>query len=205
MPGIRALVIVMSLAVAATATNIPDPAISFYEIDSAAVGASIFVVPDGSGVPLTEAFQPGGTEVDATITATLLDYYGNPIVGYPHEDVWLMTADDGLVACPGGTNPDGPSDVNGQVFWQAPLRAGGMSDVEAVHVYVAGTPLYGAPLELRFNSADINGDLAVDLTDIVLFAQVLSGYDYVVDFNYDGTVNLSDIARFVPVLGAVCD
>jgi hypothetical protein len=45
----------------------------------------------------------------------------------------------------------------------------------------------------------------VNLTDIVLFTQMIDAYDACGDFNNDGVINLSDIARFVPRIGAFCD
>jgi hypothetical protein len=195
----------VALGASALATEIPDPANSWYVIEGAAIGASIYVVPDGSGRPLTEAYAEGGNVVDATITVYLLDIWGDPVPDYPAEDIWIATVDGGLVACPGGATADAPTDAFGETHFQDPLEAGGWSATEAVQVFVAGLPLVGAPLELRLNSADIDGDLEVDLTDIVLFAQTLGDYDYAVDYNYDGAVDLADIVRLVPAIGADCD
>ncbi|MBD3222248.1 hypothetical protein GF314_13505 [bacterium] len=203
MTRMTAILTLLAAAGMASAADIPEPDLCTVEIDALAIGASIFVVPDGSGTPLTAASAPGGVEVDATITVTLVNPAGELIVGYPAEDLWLETADGGLVACPDGTTADAPTDENGQTVWQQPLHAGGWSDAESLLALVAGVPIH-PELPLRVNSPDVNGDLEVNLSDIVPLAQALGGYAYEVDFNHDGAINLSDIARFVPAIGAAC-
>ena len=60
-------------------------------------------------------------------------------------------------------------------------------------------------LSSYFNSPDINGDLAVNLSDVVLFSQDRYGdYNYRSDFNFDGVVNLSDQIILVGALGVGC-
>ena len=197
-------IMVVSLASLAWA-GVPDLTLSTASIDPAANGASVYVIPNGQGVGFDEAFL-GGNQVDATITLTLVDSDTNPIFGYPFEDLWLGTTADGLVACPGGTTADGSTDELGQTEWQNPLRAGGSSAGEATLVYVAGTALAGGGIDLTYNSADLNGDLQVNLSDVVPFTQDLTGgtNPYRSDFNNDGVVNLSDIVRFTPAVGAIC-
>ena len=61
------------------------------------------------------------------------------------------------------------------------------------------------PVNVRFNSPDINGDLVVNLSDIVYFTQDFYGaYNYRSDFNWDGVINLSDIALMAQGIGAAC-
>lgn len=203
MTRIIAILALLAVTSAADSPDHPDPDLSTVEIGALASGASIFVVPDGSGVPLTAASGAGGVEVDATITLTLVSAMGELIFAYPAEDLWLETADGGLVACLDGATADAPTDEYGQTVWQEPLHAGGWSDAENLLAMVAGVPIY-PELPLRVNSPDVNGDLEVNLSDIVSLAQALGGYAYEVDFNYDGAINLSDITRFVPAVGAVC-
>ena len=169
-----------------------------------ATECSVFVLPDGQGTPFTAAFTAGYEVIDATITILLTDYNLVPIVGYPAEDLWLETANDGMVACASGTIADGPTDASGEAIWaQSPL-AGGNSGGETMHGVVSGWRL-AAPLPITVNSADLNGDLVVDLTDIVMFASALFGsYNYAADFNFDGVVNLVDIVHFVPSIGTNC-
>jgi hypothetical protein len=199
------LAAVLALGAGLAQADIIDWTLSTQQIMPEAVDASIYVTPGQTGVPLTAAFAPGGSVVDATITATLVDPMGDLVEGYPREDMWLESADGGLAACLGGTWPDADSDVNGDVFWTQPLAAGGHTTGAGIHVYVGGAPLVGPGLPLTVNSADIDGDLQVNLTDVALFTQALGTGTYAADFTNDGIVNLSDIALFVPGLGTSCD
>ena len=165
---------------------------------------SLFVRPDGQGTPLTAAFVPYSDPIDATITLLLTDYNLDPIVGFPAEDMWLETADDGMAACIAGTIADGPTGADGETTWTGSPLAGGNSGGETMHGVVSGWRL-AAPLPITVNSSDINGDLLVNLTDIAMFAQTLFGsYNYAADFNFDGVVNLVDIVRFIPSIGTSC-
>jgi len=56
-----------------------------------------------------------------------------------------------------------------------------------------------------FNSPDLNGDLVVNLSDIILFARIYWGeYSYAADFYWDGQVNLSDLAMMIGTRGRTC-
>lgn len=163
------------------------------------------VVPDGSGGTLDQAFLPWGALADATLTVTLWDYDNNPIANFPREDIWLVSSDGGLVSCPGGTVADADTDAAGTTRWLAPPRAGGHSQALTV-VLVNGGPIeLTSGVALSYNSPDINGDLAVNLTDVQLFtADFFLGYDFRSDFHRDGTVNLSDLSVMARALGAAC-
>jgi len=202
----RFLLGIMVVCLASLAwAGVPDLTLSTASIDPAANGASVYVIPNGQGVGFNEAFL-GGSQVDATITLTLVDSDSNPIFGYPFEDLWLGTSGGGLVACPGGSAADGSTDEIGQTEWQDSLRAGGNSAGETTLVYVAGTALAGGGIDLTFNSADNTGDLQVNLGDIINFIQDLNSgtSPYRSDFNNDGSVGLSDIIRFTPAIGSIC-
>jgi hypothetical protein len=166
---------------------------------------SLFVVPDGSGAAFTEAMAEWGYEVDATVNLQLFDWGGNPIEAYPAEDMWLEASDGGLIYCAGGTCADGPTDAEGIAQWVSPLHAGGHSQ-ELCQVLVNGSALWSqAGLPLHFNSADINGDLRVDLTDVSLFAMDFFGmYAYRSDFYHDGQLNIADLAKLAQAMGASC-
>ena len=77
-------------------------------------------------------------------------------------------------------------------------------------VMINGDALTTNPgLPLKFNSPDINGDLVVNLSDIVAFTQLLGGNFgdnplFAGDFNNDGTINLSDVVRMTGGIGAAC-
>ena len=189
----------------AALANIPDLDNSFAEMGAAAAGASVLVVPDGSGARFDEARAPGGEVVDATITLTLLDWYGSPIQGFPPEDIWLETTAGGLVPCTYGITPDAPTDVNGQTIWLEPAPAGDCSVGESTVVVVAGSPLLSPPLDLFFVSPDLSGDLEINLADIAMFAQAIFEYQPCADFNHDWVVNLVDVVMFTQALGAICE
>lgn len=164
---------------------------------------SLFVVPDGSGMPLTAAMAGYGGIVDATIHLELVDYGGYPITNYPAEDMWLESDDDGLIFCPLGTMADGPTDASGQTTWSGALRGGG-SSAAVCHVVVNGLVMFN-DLPLHFNSADLNGDLVVNLTDVGEFAiDFFGGYRYRSDFHYDGILNLRDVALMAAAMQAAC-
>jgi hypothetical protein len=62
------------------------------------------------------------------------------------------------------------------------------------------------PVPLRFNSADINADGVINLSDVAIFAgDYFGAYHYRSDFWWDGNLNLSDIAKMVPAFGINCE
>jgi len=101
---------------------------------------SLMVVPDGSGNPFTEAHDEQGNIVDATITLYLRDGWGTAIVNFPHEDMWLESADGGVVSCVWGMIADQNTDINGMTMWANPPIAGGHSQGPVI-VFVNGSPL----------------------------------------------------------------
>ncbi|MEZ4388206.1 MAG: hypothetical protein R3D98_11645 [Candidatus Krumholzibacteriia bacterium] len=194
----------------ATALGIPgdgwedlDWMFGLAELEAGAAGATLFCLPDGGGRSFTAAHAPGGLLVDATVALSLADYSGNPIVGYPAEDLWLITSAGGLAACPLGTSADGPTGSDGRTRWTQPLRAGGHSLGETLHVVVSGYVM-ARDLDLEFRSADLNGDLAVDLSDVAAMTVGLAAGAATCDLNNDYQVNLADVVAFVSGLGAAC-
>ncbi|MBD3222782.1 hypothetical protein GF314_16245 [bacterium] len=173
------------------------------EVDPAAEPSCVFARPDGGGLPLTHAYAPGGAIVDATLTLSLVTSDGDPLVGLPAEDVWLMSTGSGLAPCGWGCLPDGPSDENGQMVWREPLLAGGHTVGESLVIALAGTPMQ-REFDITVKTPDQDGDRLVNLTDITIFAQALGSYVESCDFNDDGTVNLSDLARFTGGIGRTC-
>lgn len=166
--------------------------------------ASLFVRPDGQGKAFDEAYAWGGIAVDATITLELIGFSGDPIENFPWEDIWIASGDDGLIICNLGACPEDNTDANGHTSWTMPLRGGGHSE-ENCWVLVNGAAIGGPGIPLHFNSADISGDLIVNLTDIALFAEDFFGdYDYRCDFYYDGELNLSDLSLLAQSILASC-
>jgi hypothetical protein len=164
---------------------------------------SLLSTPDGSGDPLTNAYTLGGGRMDATVTLTLVDDASTPIFNYPFEDLWLETNAPEIALCPGGSLADANTDVNGQTTFTGSLQAGGWG--EGLKVIVDGDPLSQNPLNIKCNSPDMNLDLVVNLTDIVLFAQAyFGGYDYPADYYWDEVINLSDIVLLAQGSGDAC-
>ncbi len=112
---------------------------------------------------------------------------------------------------PAGAFPaDVDTDADGWTEWARPLRGGGWSEGPAL-IYVEGFPAqydnwYSVEsLPVRLLSPDIDGDLKVNLTDLVYFASDYFGaYTYRSDLSWDGCYSLSDIVRLVPAIGATC-
>jgi hypothetical protein len=167
---------------------------------------SLFNLPNGGGSSFAEAQDAGngGAVEDATITATIVDGNFDPIAGFPAEDLWLASVDGGMVPCVGGTSADADTDANGVTTWANPLNAGGSSEA-LCEIMVSGDALTSASLALRFNSADLNSDGTVGLTDVGLFSTIFYGaYDFSADFFADGSMGLSDVGRLALGLGGSC-
>jgi hypothetical protein len=194
------------LLVASASANIPDLALSTAQIPDGPVPRYLMVAPDGSGPAMTEATVDGGATVDATITLTLVDGNGDPVYLFPGEDLWLEDMAGELAYCYGGMNADASADENGQTTFSGPFNCGYQNAPgNELQVFVAGSPLIGPSLPVHFNSPDLNGDLVVNLTDIVLFAMMLAGnYDWAGDLNHDQTINLVDIVLMSYAVGAGC-
>lgn len=186
--------------------GIPSPEHSLVSCSLAeGQSATLLVVPDGSGPSFTAARDPGGAAVDATIRLVLKDYEGNLIPAFAVEDMWIESLDEGLVCCAGGGRADHNTDANGSTTWTAPLRAGGRSQ-SVCRVFMNGLPVTGGiePM-VHFNSPDLDGDLAVTLTDIGLFADVYFGdYSFAGDLYFDGAVDLGDVGVLAGAVGADC-
>jgi len=193
-------------SVQAQCTGLPDLGLSI--VTQTYPGqATLLVIPDGSGPPLTAARTAAGTTVDATIHLTLIAYCEgeDPVVGFPMEDMWLESVGGGLVICMGGTTADAATDQNGHTQWSQAMEAGGWDEGPS-RVSVNGSPLSGTQdLTLDFNSPDINGDLAVNLSDVALFSQDFwGGFSFRADLWRDGSLNLSDVGALANSVGATC-
>lgn len=166
---------------------------------------SCMILPDGSGDTLDQARLPDGTLASAVITLQLLDSVGVPYADYCRADMALDAISGGLAFCADGNLADSNTDANGVARFHGPLAGGGHSP-GLLQVLVKATALTSAAgFRIRINSPDIDGDLQVDLTDVVLFTGDFFGpYEYRSDFHRDGVINLSDVARMATSLGAGC-
>jgi hypothetical protein len=207
--GLAVCALVIGSAVFAVA-GVPDLQTSTAVRTDASVNTiSVYSLPNGGGRTFAAGFLPGGGAGNATITLTLLDGLGVPIQAFPFEDMWIESAgtgtQNGLVSCGGNAVADFNTDVNGVTSWNAAMFAGGQSTTVCL-VTINGDPLTSnAGLAISFNSADINGDGVVNLSDGGFFTQDLFGaYNYRADFNYDGNINVSDAGFMSNGLGAAC-
>jgi len=190
-------------------TTIPDVRIQFEQPTDQPV--SLFCTPAGGGQALSAARLQDGTVVDATITITLLVNTGSgyePVAQFPYEDIWIQSSSGGLIGCQ-SVNPDANTDAQGRTSWASPLLVGGQLDPAAgdqLYVMVNGDRMDGDVTNfLRINSADINGDGFVNLTDAAQFVEDLYGeYAYRSDFRWDGAVDLSDAGYIAAAYGQNC-
>jgi hypothetical protein len=197
------LVSAMALAASVASADIPDLDLSHASIAPAADGSVLYNRINGAGYAFTQAHKlPGGIVVDATITLTLVNYLNNPLPNHAAEDFWLDTSASGINYPAGGTIADAATNAAGQTVWQQPLAAGGCTVTETVVVLVEGQPLNQAGINLKFVSADNNGDLVVNLADLSTFASGYTGaYNACADVFYDGVINLSDLSLFSQAYG----
>jgi hypothetical protein len=168
---------------------------------------SVFTVPDGSGQPLSSARLLGGTVVDATIRLRLETEEGEPIVGFPAEEIWLETTEGGLVTCLHGAIADAPTDDDGWTSFSHAVFGGGASDpaLGEVTAVAVNCVHYHPGRTILFNSPDLSGDLVVNLADAVLFAGALYGeYRYAADLYWDGQIDLVDLTLMSSGYGARC-
>ena len=202
--GLLVCSFVLSIATVAWA-GVPSLSLSSAVDNAPAVQTLMYSVPDASGTPFTAAYASGAVETNDTVTLTLVDANGDAIFAYPFEDLWIDAESGTFLFCPGGTVADQSTDVNGQTTWTGSMFAGG--EGAGLVVMVNGDPLTQGALDFLFNSADINADLAVNLSDAVAFTQTFaggSGYSAAMDFNNDGTMNLSDVVAMAQAIGAAC-
>lgn len=201
----RILIIIASICLVATAAaTIPD-----IDLCDASMPNSghLWVKPGEGGPPLTQIYSGWtGDLVDGTITVTVVNSAGDPLVSYPGEDIWLASSGDVFAFCYGTTSADQSTDAMGQTTITGPMRAGGQIPAhEEARVMIAGLTAANMVVPLTINSPDVNGDLVVDLSDITRMALAFANYDWRLDFNNDGTMNLYDIAIFTAAIGGGCD
>jgi hypothetical protein len=172
---------------------------------------SLFILPDAAGSPLVYAQAYGGAATDARLTVRVVGADGAPIPYFPLGDLWLDSDATTQHPCvPWGFVGDDNSNSNGEVTFANPLAGGGWSE-GPVWLYIYGVKAFDLqsvevpPVAIRFNSADINADGIVGLTDVPLFASDFYGlYAYRSDFHWDGALNLSDLTRLATSLGSSC-
>jgi hypothetical protein len=187
-------VVLVFFGVTQASATIPDLTPSH----ATAASGRVEIEPDGSGPSLSER--------GLTISVTLLVAPNTPVAGYPWQDiyVWNLPGESSFNMCQGGAFASANTDAQGKTTIEGPFAAGGCSNV-GLQVYIAGVPLdplVSPPLDITVVSADLNGDLTVDLDDLVRvpggFANLFlnGGYDWEVDLNTDDVENILDVVRF---------
>jgi len=181
--------------------NAPDVllcTVSYYAQEQ----VSLYSLPNGMGQSLADAFTASGYTVDASLTARLYDAYYDPVVCYPAEDAWLTAVNSALAIIPDGMNiADGPANIAGEMFFSGPMFAGGHCQGLLVELTAGGTIPQQIPYWM--NSADINADGIVNLTDVVMFSiDFFSAYNYRSDFHFDYSLDLSDIVYLAQAMNA---
>jgi len=203
--GLFACALIVGIASFATA-GIPDLFESTADAASGNTVVSVFNLPNGQGAAFTEALDGTGM-VDATINLILLDGNTDPVANFSREDLWLESADGGMIPCMQGSIARFNTNVDGETEWSLPLGAGGYSE-DLCQVVVNGDALTSsAGMPIHFNSADLTGDGAVSLADVAVFSgDFYSGdHPYRSDFTYDGVVTLADVGKLAGGLGATCN
>jgi len=182
---------------------------------------SLHALPNGLGDPLSAAQLWSGvagelpTIVDATIGVQIVDGFGDPVVGFPAEKITVRSQNGDWASCPGSPlTADGPTDTSGTTTISGVLFAGGHSGPGDLLQVSVDDPLLKstsypdglAGLEYSVNSADMAGNLNVDLNDVTDFAVVYFGevYDYAADYAWDGVINLLDVAQIGVGFGGQC-
>jgi hypothetical protein len=197
-------VLALVLGASSAWAGIPDPTNS-YATTMAQQDVSVLVSPSGIGSQLSACFAyQQGPVADATIELWVRDAVGDPIYLFPSSDMWLETASKGMVLCPGGSTADQSTDINGYTTFSHAIFAGCCGS--GIVVTVNGQALSQAPFSnIYVNSPDMNCNLVVNLSDVVVWATVFFGtYDYCADFYWDGLLNLSDIVILAQSIAATC-
>ncbi len=187
--GTRATAVQCSLIIPAVLTGTPP--------------VCLMICPYGDGDSLAQAWLRGSpaVQVDATISAVLMDDNGNPISNFPFEDAWLHI--DGLCTCdPDRTLlADADSDANGVFTFSGSLLGGGCATDPTVELVINGTvcATSSTPLNLHITSVDFDCDGAVNPTgptgtDRFAMAVLYFNHDDCADLNHDGMWTPADAA-----------
>ncbi len=198
--------------------QIPDPKTSTAVLTTAGLNdISMFLLPDGSGTPFTACYERGGRIISAVITVTVNDAAGQPVAGVPATDIRLEHSRSPLVWCADAFYPpplhapnlaDGPTNMLGQTTFTMSYH-GGCWVLSPTYVCLLGTGGWAripTPVNVSYNSTDLNCDLVVNLADVAAFVTLYfaGGYFYEIDYNYDLRNNLIDVTFLAQTYGKTC-
>jgi hypothetical protein len=186
------LIVLISFAPSATAGCWEIPV-------EVAVAPGVAVISPAGTAPTLEA-------QGLTIFLQVFDCANVPIPNFPAEDIWVSGQGTGEVwMCQRGSVADANTDADGRTTISGAIFGGGYT-TGGTQVYVSGMPVGPAePLPLQFISADLDGNLVVNLVDFVAFAADF-GQDGITrsDFDRNGRIDLADFAAFGVYFGDVC-
>lgn len=197
-----AIVAVAGVAVAQNPlalVTVEPPATGFLVVTHPTLPALVF---DPTGAPWDPPFD---VRIGHAISEWGICIFMDPLLEAEALVMVPHTSTSGLVVLDSPLPLDGPpSAVDGwtTVSFQH-LRGGGHSDGPVLlHATMPGYD--GCPMDdrvaLTLRSPDINGDLLVNLTDIVLFVPTFDDYQAWADFWPDGVINLSDMVIMAQAL-----
>jgi len=172
---------------------------------------SVCIYPDGR----TSLSDAVGGDLRILLGSLYMYQNGVPVsVDYPTQGLQLADGSSSIHLCDGMVNYL-VRDPAYYFFGDQPIYGGGHSNVDSSGDPIASAILFWAPgsigcgvvpLELYFNSPDIDGSGAVNLTDLVYFLQDYNGsYSYRSDFDFDGDVDDDDRSVITGALGACCN
>jgi hypothetical protein len=157
-----------------------------------------FACPKGD----TNNFVTEGFWFDFTIN----DIAGLPIEGIPFSDFWVVDCDGvrNLTYCPQPAVANNNTDVNGQTRMSlTTLAVGGCANgltpvCQGYLLQQLVPPCTNYCFQIQVRSADMTGDLVVNIADLGLFATYFppNPYNECGDFDCGGAVNIGDLARF---------
>jgi hypothetical protein len=147
---------------------------------------------------------------------TIKDVVGNPIPNIPATDFYMIDCDPAadMVLCGGGAACAADSATNqagNTTMSQTALRVGNPAPVGPVGRCVTGLspvcqgfvlqqpgPCTNYCFQIKVRSADLTGDLLVDLSDLAVFSTWFPPnlYNTCGDFDCNGAVALPDLSRF---------
>lgn len=200
----------LTLGLASVAVaNVPDLSTTTadyqHHADGGTESVTLFVLPNGTGPAFADGYLPGGAPGDGTVTLYVRNSVGTAIENFPLEDMVLASVGGGMVPCVGGATADSNTDEFGMTQWATPLNAGGYSQALCQVIISGDALLSSAGMALHFNSADINADGTVDLSDVGNFATDFFGvYAFRSDFVFNGALDLADVGKLAVGLGASC-
>jgi len=162
----------------------------------------LMICPQGDG----DRFD----EVGGPIVSANLEISGDPVVGMPATDYWLIGEHDDAIALCGSyrtIDADAATDANGMTTISGTWAAGGCDTglrvIAQGMIFMTDPPCEGfRVLNVPVSSPDMNADRVVDTGDLSIFAAAYrDAPGPCSDFNGDGQTDLGDFAIFASHFG----